>query len=53
MRNVVYQEADTKPMKINMLTSVSSEINSNISFGSQGSVSIEIFFENGREKYKR
>lgn len=54
MRNVVYQEADRKSRKINMLASVSSETNFNVSSVSQDPVSIEIFLdENGREKYKR
>lgn len=54
MRNVVYQEADRKSMKINMLTSVSSERNFNVSSVSQGPVSIGIFLDkNGREKCKR
>lgn len=52
MRNVVYQEADIKSAKINMLTSVSSEINFNISFVSQCSVSREIFWMKMAEKNK-
>lgn len=50
MRNVVYQEADTKSVKINMLTPVSSEINFNVSSVSQGPVSIEIFWMKKAER---
>lgn len=44
MRNVMYQEADTKSVKINMLISVSSGINFSVSFVSQGPVSKETFW---------
>lgn len=44
MRNAVYQDADTKSMKINILISVSSGINFSVSFVSQGPVLKEIFW---------
>lgn len=54
LRNAVYQMADAKSTKINMLTSVSSVLNFKVSFVSEVSVSIEISVMTvEEEKYKR